>query len=84
MEHSAKETKPYTARTKRIALEVPIELREELATFVPSGLLSVTIRLLLTELIKLRREEGSYKVSMAILNERLTISLVEEESMDED
>ena len=69
------EKQEYSAKTKRIGLDIPITLRDELHSVIPSGMMSGVIRELLSELLVLTQEKGPKLVMLAILNNGLTVSL---------
>ena len=75
---------PYPERTRRIGIDVPSSLREELSTWIFPGMLSQTIRALLLALIETKDREGIQVVLSAILNKKLIVSISKHEDKDED
>lgn len=72
----------YHEKVVRISVDVPKSLKESLSSNIPHGLLSTVTRVLYTELIKLFEKHGIKETISAMLNNRISISILERDHHD--
>lgn len=73
----------YLEQTRRITFDAPKELKDKIQAFTPPGLFSQLARNLFSALILLQEEVGTKETILALLNNRIKVSITEKEKTEE-